>query len=79
MATTTVVVRQLTSGADATRILDALDAVVEIPSDRLSDGRRYTLSGRLQTSRADAVAILEGELDRIDESWAEHVVIAGLN
>jgi hypothetical protein len=79
MATTTVVVRQITAGPEATRILDALDAAVEIPSDRLSDGRRYILSGRLQTSRADAAASLERELDRIDAAWAEHVVIAGLS
>ena len=78
MASTTVVVRQLTKGPEATRILDALDEVVELPSDHLSDGRRYTLTGRLQTSRADAVAILEGELDRISDTWAEHVKIAGL-
>ena len=78
MATTTVVVRQLTNGTEATRILDALDALMEVPSDRLSDGRRYTVSTRMQTSREDAVALLERELDQISDTWSEHVAIAGI-
>jgi hypothetical protein len=78
VATTTVVVRQLGDGAEAARILDALDAAVDLPSDRLSNGRRYMLQGRVQTDRARAVATLEAELDKISDSWADHVAIAGL-
>ena len=78
MATTTVVVRQLNDGPEAARILDALDAAVDLPSDRLSTGRRYTLAGRVQTDRALAVETLEAELTKISPTWAEHVVIRGI-
>jgi hypothetical protein len=78
VATTTVVVRQITDGAEATRILDALDEAVDLPSDKLSTGRRYMLSARTQTDRAAAVAELEAELDRISDTWSEHVVIRGI-
>ena len=79
MATTTVVIRQITNGdAEASRILDALDAVVDLPSDKLSTGRRYMLSARTQTDRAAAVAELEAELDQISDTWSEHVAIRGI-
>lgn len=79
MATTTVVVRQITNGdAEASRILDALDAAVDLPSDRLSTGRRYMLAARTQTDRAAAVAELKAELDRISDTWSKHVAIRGL-
>jgi hypothetical protein len=78
VATTTVVVRQITNGAEATRILDALDAAVDLPSDKLSTGRRYMLAARTQTDRAAAVAELEAELDRISDTWSEHVAIRGI-
>jgi hypothetical protein len=78
MSATTVVVRRVTTGDEADRILDALDAVVEIPSDRLSKGRRYTLEGRQQLDRASAVETLEAELDKISPTWATHVTIRGI-
>ena len=78
MATTTVVVRQITDGAEATRILDALDEAVDLPSDKLSNGRRYMMSARTQTDRTVAVEELKAELDRISDTWSEHVVIRGL-
>jgi len=79
VATTTVVIRQITNGdAEASRILDALDAVVDLPSDKLSTGRRYMLSARTQTDRAAAVAELEAELDQISDTWSEHVAIRGI-
>jgi hypothetical protein len=79
VATTTVVIRQLTNGIEATRILDALDEVVDLPSDRLSNGRRYTLSGRQQSDRASAVATLEAELNKISGTWPIHVAIRALD
>ena len=78
MATTTVVVRKVTTGAEAERILDALDAAVELPSDRLSHGRRYTLRARRQVDRASAVATLKGELEKISPAWSTHVTIRGI-
>jgi hypothetical protein len=77
--TATVVVRQLTNGTEAARILDALDAAVDLPSDRLSNGRRYTLRERTQTDRAGFVSTLEAELDKISDSWPIHVTIRGIN
>jgi hypothetical protein len=79
VATTTVVVRQLTNGTEATRILDALDAAIEYPSDHLSNGRRYTLSARMPLDRKLATALLEVELDKISGTWPTHVSIAGLD
>jgi hypothetical protein len=76
---TTVVVRQVTNGPEATRILDALDAAVDLPSDRLTNGRRYTLSSRTQVDRKSAVVTLTAELDRISSAWSEHLTIAGLD
>jgi hypothetical protein len=78
MATTTVVVRKVTAGTEAERILDALDAAVELPSDRLSHGRRYTLRDRQQVDRASAVATLEEELAKISPTWSTHVTIRGV-
>jgi hypothetical protein len=78
VASTTVVVRQITNGPEAAAILDALDATVELPSDRLSTGRRYTLEARTQTDRATAVATLRAALDGIDPTWATHVKIANV-
>jgi hypothetical protein len=78
VATTTVVVRKVTSGTEAERILDALDAAVELPSDRLSQGRRYTLRERMQVERASAVTTLEGELEKISPTWSTHVTIRGI-
>jgi hypothetical protein len=75
VATATVVVRQLTSGSQAEQILDALDAAVDLPSDRLTNGRRYTFRERKQVDRASAVATLEAELDRISDTWPIHVTI----
>jgi hypothetical protein len=79
MSTTTVVVRHVTDSPEATRLLDALDAALEMPGDRLSSGRRYTVSSRSQTDRASAVAILKAELDQIDDSWPALVEIRGLS
>jgi hypothetical protein len=78
MATTTVVVRHRTDSAEATRLLDALDAVLETPGDKLSSGRRYAFSSRTQTDRAAAVALLKAELDRISDGWSTHVEIHGI-
>jgi hypothetical protein len=78
VATTTVVVRRITAGKEADRILDALDAAVELPSDRLAKGRRYTLAGRQQLDRASAVEALEAELDKISPTWSTHVTIRGI-
>jgi hypothetical protein len=78
MATTTVVVRKVTDGTEAERILDALDAAVELPSDRLSAGRRYALPGRVQMDRPSAVAALKGELEKISPTWSNHVTIRGI-
>jgi hypothetical protein len=78
VANTTVVIRQLTNGIEATRILNALDAALETPGDPLSNGRRYTLSGRTQGDRASAVATLEAELDRISTTWPSHVTIRAI-
>ena len=75
MSTTTVVVNQVTTGTEAIRILDALDAVVDLPSDRLSNGRRYMLDSRTSTSRPSFVATLEAELDKISPTWSSHVAI----
>jgi hypothetical protein len=75
---TSVVVRTLSSGNESERILDALDAAVELPSDRLSTGRRYILSGRQQMDRARAVAALEAELDKISPTWSSHLAIRGI-
>jgi hypothetical protein len=75
---TTVVVRMLRSGTEAERILDALDAAVELPSDRLSSGRRYALRARRQVDRASAVTALEAELDKISPTWSTHVTIRGI-
>jgi hypothetical protein len=72
----TVVVRQLTSGSEAARILDELDAAIEAPSDRLSTGRRYSFDG--VADREVAIALLESELDRIDGAWPTHVAIHGV-
>jgi hypothetical protein len=74
---TTVVIRQLTSGAESSRILDELDAAIDAPSDRLSNGRRYSLDGVV--SRSIAVAMLEAELDRISGTWSTHVAIHGID
>jgi hypothetical protein len=79
VATTTVVVRAVRSGNESERILDALDAAVELPSDRLSTGRRYILSGRQQMDRARAVAALEAELDKISPTWSTHLTIRGIH
>ncbi|MEA2467244.1 MAG: hypothetical protein QOJ57_1370 [Thermoleophilaceae bacterium] len=79
MANTTVVVRYLTDDAEATRLLDALDAALEMPGDRLSSGRRYTLSSRTQIDRATAVAKLKSELDRISGGWPQHIEIHGIS
>jgi hypothetical protein len=76
VASTTVVVRQITNGPEAAGILDALDAAVELPSDKLSNGRRYTLEARTQTDRATAVATLKTKLDEISGTWPDHVKIA---
>jgi hypothetical protein len=73
---TTVVIRQLTEGSASTRILDALDAVIDAPSDRLSNGRRYSLEDL--TNRTEAVAQLEAHLDRISSTWSTHVTIHGI-
>lgn len=78
MAATTVVVRTLDTGGEADRILDALDAALGTTSDRLSTGRRYILSGRIQVDRASAVATLEAELDKISPAWSTHVAIHGI-
>jgi hypothetical protein len=75
VSTTTVVVNQITSGTEATRILDALDATVDIPSDKLSNGRRYMFDSRTTTTRASFVATLEAELDKISPTWRIHVAI----
>jgi hypothetical protein len=79
VATTTVVVRAITTGSESERILDALDTVVDLPSDRLSTGRRYTFRERQQPGRASAVAALEAELDKIDGTWRVHVTIRGID
>jgi hypothetical protein len=79
VATTTVVVRAITTGTESERILDALDAAVELPSDRLSTGRRYTFRERQRADRASAVATLEAELDKISGSWQVHVTIRGID
>jgi hypothetical protein len=79
MATTTVVVRKITSGTEADQILDALDAVIDLPSDRLSNGRRYTFRQRQQAERADAVSSLKSELDKISPTWPTHVRIHGID
>ena len=78
MASTTVVVRHRTDGPEATRLLDALDAALEMPGDRLSSGRRYTVSSRTRTERAEAVEVLKAELDRISDAWHAHVEIKGI-
>jgi hypothetical protein len=78
VATTTVVVRKLTSGTEADRILDALDAAVDLPSDRLSNGRRYTFRARQQADRADVVSSLTTELEKISPTWSVHVAIHGI-
>jgi hypothetical protein len=79
VATTTVVVRAITTGPESERILDALDAAVELPSDRLSTGRRYTFRERKHAQRASAVATLEAELDKISGTWPAHVRIHGID
>jgi hypothetical protein len=79
MAITTVVVRRVTSDTEAERILDALDAAVDLPSDRLSNGRRYSLQDREQQDRASAVATLKAELDKISPTWPIHVTIHGID
>ena len=79
MATTTVVVRKVTSGTEAERILDALDAAIDLPSDRLSNGRRYTFRAREQADRADAVSSLKEELDKISTTWPTHVAIHAID
>jgi hypothetical protein len=79
VATTTVVVRRLTSGDETERILDALDAAVALPSDRLSSGRRYTFRERQQVDRADAVSTLQAELDKISPTWPTYVAIRGID
>jgi hypothetical protein len=79
VAATSVVVRAVSSGNESERILDALDAAVELPSDRLSTGRRYILSGRQQMDRARAVATLEAELDKISPTWSTHLTIRGID
>jgi hypothetical protein len=78
VAATTVVVRALRSCNESERIFDALDAALEFPSDRLSTGRRYILSGRQQMDRARAVATLEAELDKISPTWSTHLTIRGI-
>ena len=78
MANTTVVIRELTNGIEATRILDALDAALDTPGDPLSHGRRYTLAGRTQGDRASGVATLEAALDRISATWPTHVTIRAI-
>ena len=78
MAATSVVVRALSSDEESERILDALDAALDLPSDRLSTGRRYILSGRQQMDRARAVATLEAELDKISPTWSTHLTIRGI-
>jgi hypothetical protein len=78
MASTTVVVRHRTDGPEAQRLLDALDAALEMPSDRLSSGRRYTVITRTRTDRETAVATLKAELDRISDAWHTHVEIHGI-
>jgi hypothetical protein len=75
MATTTVVVRGITNGIEAERILNALDAAITLPSDRLSNGRRYTFRERKQVHRASAVATIEAELDKLSGTWPSHVTI----
>jgi hypothetical protein len=75
VATTTVVVRKITNGTEAERILIALDGAVDLPSDRLSNGRRYTFRERKQVHRAAAVATVEAELDKISGTWPSHVAI----
>jgi hypothetical protein len=75
---TTVVIREIKSGSEATRILDALDEAVDLPSDKLSNGRRYTISGRPDMKRAGAVAELEAALDRISDTWPKHVAIRAI-
>jgi hypothetical protein len=72
----TVVIRQLTPGTESTRILDALDAALDAPSDKLSNGRRYSIDD--VTNRVAAVEHLEGHLDRISGSWRSHVAIHGI-
>lgn len=79
MATTTVVVRRLINGDEAERILEALDAAIALPSDRLSSGRRYTFRERRQVDRADAVSILQAELDKISPTWPTYLTIRGIN
>jgi hypothetical protein len=69
----TVVIREITTGPEAARILDELDEAVEYPGDRLSNGRRYSLYA--VNERATAVAALEAELDRISSDWQDHVAI----
>ena len=74
---TTVVIRQLTTGSEAARILDALDSAVDAPSDKLSNGRRYSIDE--VTNRVAAVAYLEAHLDRISTTWPTHVTIHGID
>ncbi|MEA2426694.1 MAG: hypothetical protein QOF37_322 [Thermoleophilaceae bacterium] len=74
---TTVVIRQLTSGTESARILDALDSAVDSPSDKLSNGRRYSIDD--VTNRVAAVAYLEAHLDRISTTWPSHVTIHGID
>ncbi|MEA2431800.1 MAG: hypothetical protein QOF65_1887 [Thermoleophilaceae bacterium] len=79
MGNTTVVVRKVTSDNEAERILDALDAAIALPSDRLSAGRRYTFRERKQVDRPSAVATLEAELDKISPTWPTHLRIHGID
>ncbi len=69
---TTVVIRKLTKGTEATRILDQLESVIGLSGERVEDGRRYDLS---DDDLIIAMASINGQLDEISDTWATHLEI----
>jgi len=69
---TTVVIRKLTSGTEAERILDQLERT-GLHGEHVEGGRRYDLDE--SRDLVIAMASIRGQLDGISEKWPIHLAM----
>lgn len=72
MATTTVFVRQLTTGTEAAEILDRLEGAIGLAGEHVEGGRSYDLG---ESDLIIAMASIRWHLDAISATWPSHVRI----
>ena len=68
---TTVVIRKLTNGTEADRILDQLEDATGLHGERVEAGRSYDLSE--SKDLIIAMTSIKGQLDAISDTWSVHL------